>query len=209
MRKNGFFAAFVIACGMMFVACQPQSETTSSPANEAEISSVQSAGADATSDEQPELKAIKQAVGQYMVDTFGKQYAQADVCIPQLIVVATDQNDDNDIKVCGDFWVFNYKIAGDTLKTASGGSHPGLMHLKKVDNGYEVTSFDAVGDGSQFEPTAKKIFGDKYDAFMKMHSNDKEREQNRAECIAQYAKANNLKVTMYQDEGWPAVKLPK
>ena len=72
-----------------------------------------------------------------------------------------------------------------------------------------MTSFDAVGDGSQFEPTAKKIFGDKYDAFMKMHSNDKEREQNRAQGIAQYVKANDLKVTMYQDEGWPAVKLPE
>lgn len=145
----------------------------------------------------------------YIVDTFGKQYAQAEVCIPQQIVVATYESNDQDIKVWGDFWVFNYNTAGDTLKTASGGSHPGLIHLRKVNNGYEVTSFDAVGDGSQFEPTAKKIFGDKYDAFMKMHSNDKEREQNRAQGIAQYVKANDLKVTMYQDEGWPAVKLPE
>ncbi|MBR5118508.1 MAG: hypothetical protein IK100_07685 [Muribaculaceae bacterium] len=207
MKKYGFFAAFVVACGMtMLVACQPQSETSSNPASEGENSTELSA-ADAASANQP--LTIEQAVDQYLVDTFGKQYSQADVCIPQQIVTATDDADEQDIKVWGDFWVFNYNIAGDTLKTASGGSHPGLMHLKKAEKGYEVTAFDQVGDGSQFEPTAKKIFGDKYDAFMKMHSNDKEREQNRAQGIAKYAKAHNLKVTMYQDYGWPAVKLPE
>ena len=206
MKKYGFFAAFVVACGMtMLVACQPKSETSSNPASEGENSTELSA-ADAASANQP--LTIEQAVDQYLVDTFGKQYSQADVCIPQQIVTATDEADEQDIKVWGDFWVFNYNIAGDTLKTASGGSHPGLMHLKKAEKGYEVTAFDQVGDGSQFEPTAKKIFGDKYDAFMKMHSNDKEREQNRAQGIAKYAKAHNLKVTMYQDSGWPAVKLP-
>lgn len=200
MKRNGFFAAIIIACGItMLVACQPKSESTSKSSATSEV---------ASSEQQAQLT-IEQVVDQYIVDTFGKQYSQAEVCIPQQIVVATDESDAQDIKVWGDFWVFNYNTAGDTLKTASGGSHPGLMHLKKGDKGYEVTGFDQVGDGSQFEPTAKKIFGDKYDAFMKMHSNDKDREQNRAQGIAKYAKAHDLKVTMYQDYGWPAVKLPE
>lgn len=200
MKRNGFFAAIIIACGItMLVACQPKSESTSKNSATSEV---------ASSEQQAQLT-IEQVVDQYIVDTFGKQYSQAEVCIPQQIVVATDKSDAQDIKVWGDFWVFNYNTAGDTLKTASGGSHPGLMHLKKGDKGYEVTGFDQVGDGSQFEPTAKKIFGDKYDAFMKMHSNDKDREQNRAQGIAKYAKAHDLKVTMYQDYGWPAVKLPE
>ena len=197
MKKNFLFAASIIACSMtMLVACQPQSSTSSSAASE-------------TSTEQQAQNTIEQVVDQYIVDTLGKQYSQAEVCIPQQIVTATDESNEQDIKVWGDFWVFNYNTAGDTLKTASGGSHPGLIHLKKVDNGYEVTAFDQVGDGSQFEPTAKKIFGDKYDAFMKMHSNEKERELNRAQGIAKYAKAHDMKVTMYQDYGWPAVKLPE
>ena len=200
MKRNGFFAAIIIACGItMLVACQPKSESTSKNSATSEV---------ASSEQQAQLT-IEQVVDQYIVDTFGKQYSQAEVCIPQQIVVATDESDAQDIKVWGDFWVFNYNTAGDTLKTASGGSHPGLMHLKKGDKGYEVTGFDQVGDGSQFEPTAKKIFGDKYDAFMKMHSNDKDREQNRAQGIAKYVKAHDLKVTMYQDYGWPAVKLPE
>ena len=197
MKKTNLFAAFIVALSItMLVACQPQSSTSSSAASE-------------TSTEQQAQNTIEQVVDQYIVDTLGKQYSQAEVCIPQQIVTATDESNEQDIKVWGDFWVFNYNTAGDTLKTASGGSHPGLIHLKKVDNGYEVTAFDQVGDGSQFEPTAKKIFGDKYDAFMKMHSNEKERELNRAQGIAKYAKAHDMKVTMYQDYGWPAVKLPE
>ena len=200
MKRNGFFAAIIIACGItMLVACQPKSESASKSSATSEV----------VSSEQQAQLTVEQVIDQYIVDTFGKQYSQAEVCIPQQIVVATDESDAQDIKVWGDFWVFNYNTAGDTLKTASGGSHPGLMHLKKGEKGYEVTAFDQVGDGSQFEPTAKKIFGDKYDAFMKMHSNDKEREQNRAQGIAKYAKAHDLKVTMYQDFGWPAVKLPE
>ena len=210
MKKYGFFAAFVIACGMtMLVACQPQSETSSTPASEADNSFVESS-TDATSgetDQQP--SPIEEAVDKYLVETIGKQYAQADVCIPLQIVVASDENDDNDIKVWGDFWVFNYSIAGDTLKTASGGSHPGLMHLKKVKDGYKVTKFEQLGDGSQFEPTGKKIFEEKYEALLVLHARDKEREQKRAQGIAKYVKAHDLKVTMYQDYGWPAVKLPE
>lgn len=205
MKKYGIFAAAIIACGItMLVACQPQS--SGSAVSEATSGKTVAEPNTEAATQQP---TIEQVIDQYIVDAFGKQYAQADVCIPQQIVVATDESDAQDIKVWGDFWVFNYNTAGDTLKTASGGSHPGLMHLKKGDTGYEVTGFDQVGDGSQFEPTAKKIFGDKYDAFMKMHSNDKEREQNRAQGIAKYAKAHDLNVTMYQDEGWPAVKLPE
>lgn len=208
MRKYGFIAASVILCGMMLVACQPKNETSSSPAHDAENSTEQSA-ADATSKDAAKRQTVEQVIDQYMVDTFGSQYSQGQVCIPQQMVIATDESDGQDIKVWGDFWVFNYNIAGDTLKTASGGSHPGLFHLKKASNGYEVTGFDQVGDGSQFEPTARKIFGDRYEAFMKMYSDDKAREQNRAQSIAKYVKAYGLKVGMYQDYGWPAVTLPE
>lgn len=207
MKKYGFFAALIIVCGItMLVACQPQSQSSGSAASQ---SASEQSVADANSGATTQPASLEQTVDKYLVDTFGKQYAQADVCIPQQIVIATDEADDQDIKVWGDFWVFNYSIAGDTLKTASGGSHPGLIHLKKGEKGYEVTGFDQVGDGSQFEPTAKKIFGDKYDAFMIMHSNEKDREQNRAQGIAKYAKSHDLKVTMYQDYGWPAEKLPE
>ena len=147
------------------------------------------------------------AVDKYLVDVPGKGYSQGDVCIPCARVLSTDESDPADVKVWGDFWVFNYKINGDTLETVSGGSHPGLMHLRKTDSGYEVTSFDAVGDGSTFIPTAKKIFGDRYEDFMKMNSDQEGREAVRKDRIKRYVQENGLSVTQFKDYGWDPVKL--
>ncbi|MDO4994975.1 MAG: hypothetical protein Q4E32_08230 [Bacteroidales bacterium] len=144
------------------------------------------------------------AIDRYLVDEFGKQYAEGEHCVPIQNIVAVDEQNAEDILVWGDFWVFNYNQVGDTLKCVSGGSYPGLMHVKQTDNGFEVTAFDQVEDGSRFMPTAKKIFGDKYDAFQAINSNEEEREKLRAEGLAKYIKGHGLTATMYQDYGWPA-----
>lgn len=112
-----------------------------------------------------------------------------------------------DIRIWGDFWIENYNQVGDTLKTVSGGSHPGCMHVKKAEDGFEVTSFDAVGDGSQFDPTAKAIFGDRYQALIDLWADEDAKQSARSQSIRDYAKANDLNVSYYQDYGWPAVKI--
>ena len=76
-----------------------------------------------------------------------------------------------------------------------------------ADNGYKVTSFEQVEDGSKNLSTAKKIFGDKYDAFIAINSDEHKREKLRADVLTSYVKKHNLKVSMYQDFGWPAKKL--
>lgn len=81
------------------------------------------------------------------------------------------------------------------------------MHIRQTENGYEVISFDQVEDGSRYLPTAKKIFGDKYDAFQSINSDEKKREMLRAEGLSKYVKEQGLSATMYQDYGWPATKL--
>ena len=123
-------------------------------------------------------------------------------------MVNADESNMDDILVWGDFWVFNFDIAGDTLKCVSGGDHPGLMHVKKTENGFEVTSFDAVADGADNMPSAKRIFGDKYDAFWEFNSNQEKREEGRLRTIAEYVKKHKLPVKLLQDYGWPAVELP-
>lgn len=148
------------------------------------------------------------AIDRYLVDSLGTRYTPGEVCIPQRLVVAVDESDSTDIRVWGDFWVFNYTVSGDTLKTTSGGNHPGLMHVSKTATGFEVTAFDAVGDGSSYDPTARRIFGEHYEAFAKVQSDDKLREQDRAAAIAEWVKQRQIPVTMYQDFGWPAVPLP-
>ena len=149
------------------------------------------------------------AVTNYMENVIGKNYAEAEHCIPCPIIISTNDANKEDVLVWGDFWVFNYNISGDTLKTVSGGNHPGLMHLKKTDKGMEVTNFEVVEDGAGNLESAKKIFGDQYEAFHEVNSNQEKRESIRLQFIADYVKKNNLPVKMVQDFGWSAVELPK
>lgn len=154
-------------------------------------------------------KACDAAVADYLVNVIGKNYVEGELCIPSPFVISADYGNPDDVKVWGDFWVFNYNQSGDTLKTVSGGSHPGLMHLKKTDKGMEVTSFEVVEDGAGNLESAKRIFGDQYEAFHEVNSNQEKRESIRLQFIADYVKKNNLPVKMVQDYGWPAVELPK
>ena len=149
------------------------------------------------------------AIEDYLVNVIGKNYAEAEHCIPSPFIVNTDDSNKDDVLVWGDFWVFNYDIVGDTLKTVSGGDHPGLMHLKKTDKGFEVAGFDAVEDGAGNMESAKRIFGDNFDAFWELNSNQEKREDVRLHFIADYVKKHNLPVKMVQDYGWPAVALPE
>ena len=146
------------------------------------------------------------AICRYMTG-IGSEYASGEHCIPYCLIVGTDEENPDDIRIWGDFRVENYNQAGDTLKSVSGGSHPGCMHVKKTDNGFEVAQFDAVGDGSDFTPTAKAIFGDRYDAFMALSSDDDAKRTARTKSILDYAEANSLDISCYQDYGWPAVNI--
>ena len=145
-----------------------------------------------------------QAVQRYLVNEIGKDYTQAEYCVPFWDKVAIDDSDPKDIKFWGNFWVSNYNQVGDTLKCISGGNHPGLMHIRKTDKGFKVIAFDQVADGSENLSSAKKIFGDKYEAFQKQSSSDGWREQTIIDQLEDYATRHNLKATMYQDFGWPA-----
>lgn len=148
-------------------------------------------------------------VDDYLVNEIGKDYAQGDVCIPYSFMISSDEGNPDDILIWGDFGVYNYEISGDTLKTVSGGNHPGLMHVKKTDSGYEVTSFDAVADGSDNLASAKAIFGDKFDVYQEFIGAAEKREMERLRFTSEYVKKHNMSATMLQDYGWPAVELPQ
>ena len=148
------------------------------------------------------------AIGMYLTDSLAAQYSPGEVSIPCIQVVGIDESNPDSVLVWGDFWVFNYNVAGDTLKMVSGGAHPGMMVVQHSSGaGYAVTAFDRVGDGSEYLPSAKRIFGDKFDAFQAINSDEQRREALRAKVLADYVKVHSLAVTMYQDFGWPAKKL--
>ena len=150
---------------------------------------------------------VELACYKYMVETVGKDYDAADVSIPVVNIIHEDFTPEDEVLVYGDFWINNYKVEGDTLKCVSGGNHPGVMHVAKDGDTCKVTSFDQVADGGEFDSSAKEIFGDNYDAFMKIYSDSDAIEKERAKVLADYVKANGLDVTKYQDEGWDPVEL--
>ena len=148
------------------------------------------------------------AINKYLTDIIGKGYATGEVTIPYSDYCSIDDSSAEDIQVFGDFWVENYNVSGDSLLFVSGGNHSGKMHIKKASGGqFFVVGFDAVGDGSEYLPTAKAIFGDRFDDFQKAYSDNKAREEIRKSAISEFVKKNNLAVKYYKDYGWPAVQL--
>ncbi|MDO4939733.1 MAG: hypothetical protein Q4E54_07225 [Lachnospiraceae bacterium] len=115
-----------------------------------------------------------------------------------------------DIKVYGNFWSFVYSKQDDTLFCETGGEHPGVIYLKKnADESYEVTYFNAVGDGSLYTEDIKRIsngntslekqFYDSADA------GSADVKNKRTWSIYTYVKDNNLDIKYYQDYGWDPV----
>ena len=153
------------------------------------------------------MLSLDETIGQYLTDSIGSRYSEGEVCIPVVTIIDLDSTDVADIKAWGDYWVFNYNVSGDTLKTVSGGNHPGMFHLRKTLNGFEVTAFDQVEDGSAFMPSAKRIYGDKFDAFLATNSDENKRDELRKAAIAHFVKQNSMPVTLYQDYGWPAKEI--
>ena len=202
-KKMWMLAAALLLSGSVLVGCQNKEEKAKRE-KKAQVERMAKEKEDAK-----RRVPVTTVVDAYVVNEFGKQYAQGDVCIPSNFIISTDNGNAEDILVWGDFWVFNYEIVGDTLKTVSGGSHPGLMHLRTAGDSYEVTRFDAVEDGSNNLPSAKRIFGDKFDSYQEISSAAEKREDIRLHCIADYVKQHKLPVKFVQDYGWPAVALPR
>ena len=147
----------------------------------------------------------EQAIKRYLVNEIGKDYAQGEYCVPFYSQVDIDDSNPEDIKNWGNFWVNNYNIEGDTLKCVSGGNYPGVFHMTKD---YKVTSFDVVEDGGNFESSAKELFGDRYEDFMKIYSDSDKINEDRKITVSDYRNLNGLtEVTKMQDEGWDPVDL--
>ena len=200
--KKSWMLAAILICGACLVGCGNKTAK--------EENGVENAQTEVQAEPQvPGTVMYDAAVNDYLVNVIGKNYAEAEYCIPCPILVSTDDGNKEDVLVWGDFWVLNYDLSGDTLKTVSGGNHPGLMHLKKTANGYEVTAFDAVEDGAGNLESAKRIFGDKFDSYQEISSLQEKREDMRLRLTADYVKEHGLSATMLQDYGWPAVALPQ
>lgn len=201
MKRNLLWAmaAALVFCSFSLTSCTGDSDSDDAKAD-AEEAAIEAAALPDT---------YLDAIERYMVNDVAASYAAAEYHIPVDLIVAVNESNPDSILVWGDFWIENYNLSGDTLLFVSGGSHPGLMHVAKDGDAYKVVSFDAVADGSGFLPSAKKIFGENFDAFQKLQSDDELRKDLRRMTILAYVKQNNIPATMYKDYGWDPVVLEK
>lgn len=200
-RMKSWMMAAILFCGAaFFTSCNGNAV-----ADKAAKAAKDTVAIEAANRIDPMLKAIET----YLVDSVGSQYAQGEMCIPVIAMTCSDGMQNDSVNMWGDFWVFNYKVVGDTLKTVSGGNHAGKMLLLKNENGeFQVMSFEQVEDGHGNQESAKRIFGEYYDAYQGANSDENYREKARAGSIADYVKTHNLPVKYYQDYGWPAKEIP-
>lgn len=152
-------------------------------------------------------QALRQAMSDYLVREIGAHYEQGELCIPTLMIVAEDDADAAETRVWCDCMVEWYRVAGDTLKMVSGGSHSGRMTIRQQDGHPVVTAFEQTVDGAGNTASAKRIFGQHYDVYQNMHGNQDVREAVRQEQLREYVRRNRLAIRYYQDFGWPAVEL--
>ncbi len=152
-------------------------------------------------------QAVRDAMGDYLVNKIGVHYSQGQRCIPTLMIVAMDDMDEEEFRVWCESWVFWYDVVGDTLKTVSGGNHSGCMTLQQKGGKPVVTAFEQTVDGAANEISARRIFDKHYDIYQNMHSNQDVREAARKEQLQEYVRQQKLDIHFYQDYGWDAVKL--
>lgn len=156
---------------------------------------------------------IEEAITLYMWDEFGfKEPDDGSVAIPAYVIIKTTETDDI-TNVYGDFWVYTYKLEDKNMMCESGGSYPGVFHLRQNENGYEVASFDMASDGSGYMSSLEKMCdGDEelQQRFLDVSSADNNECINaRISFLRWYAYDNELEIETYQDFGWDPVSLSK
>lgn len=153
-------------------------------------------------------QAVVNTISDYLINHFGEQYLKGDICIPYIRIVATEESEDNEALVWGDYWVFWYTQQADTLFCVSGGAHPGLMHLcLNQDDELEVTAFDAVEDGSRYLPSAKTIFQQHFNNFQNIASDHQTREWMIIDQVDTYLRKHDIKARYIKQYGQEPVEI--
>ncbi len=152
---------------------------------------------------------IVPAIERYLRETMAPNYGgEWEHCVPLVEAVAVDIANFDDIRVRGEFRVYNYRLEGDTFHFVSGGNHPGLMHLRETEGILSVVSFDPVLDGSEYLPSAKRIFGKNFKAWQGLVADDEALEAARLQSLADFAARNLLPARYCQNPGCEPDPLP-
>lgn len=186
-----------------------QVEETKQPKDDGQIVEIKSSCVPEFPDD-PFMSCIYEYAEEMGVDEY------SDYVIPAPSVYWVDYENPEDIKVYCNLWSYGYTKKGNILFSESGGECPGRLHIRKSDTGgYEVMSFDRVGDGSYYAKDIKRICQDSFQPkwLENMYYQDKSegtyRKHSRMVILARYIRVHPElnDVEYYQDYGWDPVKI--
>lgn len=112
----------------------------------------------------------------------------------------------NGAKIYANFWCETYYRYGRLLKNYSAGSYPGVMYLKKINDGYKVTKTKYAEDGALLEESIYKLCkGHPIVAAKMLKGSISEKQRKRT--LKKYIRQNNLKIKAYKEYGWQYINL--
>ena len=147
------------------------------------------------------------AVCRYLTEENAIWYTQADVSIPAPVILRIEDDDSEDIRIWGNFWMFSYSVNGPRLYMESGGEMPGIMHLKKDDDGVSVVSVETAGDGEAYMKDIERFCEGYPGLAEQMAFSHEAMEKEELAMIRYYVESNGLDIDSYQSYGWPAISL--
>ena len=141
--------------------------------------------------------------------TLGNDYSQPEgcVCIPAAVILKTVREDETHARVYGNFWQFNYVLEDTTLLMVSGGEAPGYMDLEKQGEGWAVVNFYEVPGGEDFDRDIECLCDGDQELLDGFGWANDTKEALRGVYISEYAQANGLNITAYQDPFWDPIPL--
>lgn len=143
-------------------------------------------------------------ISEYMIKDAEEGFDPATgVFIPFTFIAGADDSDPEDIKVYGEFDIDGYDLLNTTLVCCNGGRSRGIIHLKKEDDG----SYSVVDAELPYtEEETVQLFEGHDDMYSILTAlTDDEKNEKRAEAIAEYVNTNGLNITQWQDYNWKPV----
>ena len=144
--------------------------------------------------------AVEAAAYDYLSFEKESDYAPEDVMIPYVNIIGIDESDPEDVLLYGDYYLWEFEKEDDTLVAIAGGHCPGIIHAQRFgDEGDEIAIYSATGMEEAFtDDDAETLFGDYFDAYQSVSSDQEKRDEGLAQVIADYVSANALNITGYR-----------
>ena len=138
-----------------------------------------------------------------LMEVKGSRIRQADVTIPDIVVVKIDDSDPQDIKIWNYARVFSFRKEDRNLVAVDGSEVLGLFHMKETVNGFEVISWEKNknGDDAAVLKSVRKICDNDENLTADMIVAYRKSDMYHTAIMRMYVEENHLDIDSYTIKG--------